>query len=457
MASTTSKYRTRARTNTCQGFSKSRIDRKRTRMVSVSQMYDAEEEESSSEKSENEESMSSTSEDEEEQNPLNKATDSSDEEPVIQKKRLRSHPLIESESSSDSEICSKPIRKIKCNSRHICVQDEEEGSGEETTTDTNLHVKIEEGPQLEKELTIARKRKRQLELTRLSQRRRTQISTRSSFQLIENSDEESEATSFSQEENSSGTEWENDSLKDFIVPDEKDLQTTSNRSELPPSFLAKHLPNFLIRDLHSHFQRVVKALLINAFDAAFLKSLYEGSREKKYAKEMLNSLNHVDERHIQMRLTNLKTTSRWSDRYKERVDCYPNLCVKQHHAIETSCQACELKRTIRFTVILSGQLYDSKSLEQDSFMSNDKQVMSIGRVCAGRTEVYHCLKHFKYWLYQECCSMVQSEDTRDEDVKDAVNRIYKRLEEQNWIEEQYKHLETILNDADKFCEEKHYD
>lgn len=60
---------------------------------------------------------------------------------------------------------------------------------------------------------------------------------------------------------------------------------------------------------------------------------------------------------------------------QERVDCYPNLCVKQHHAIETSCQACELKRTIRFTVILSGQLYDSKSLEQDSFMSNDKQVM----------------------------------------------------------------------------------
>ncbi|XP_032878264.1 coiled-coil domain-containing protein 82 isoform X2 [Amblyraja radiata] len=457
MAATISKYRTRARTNTSEGFSKSRIDRKRTRMDSVSQMYDADEdEESSSEKSENEESMSSTSEDEEEQNPLNKATDSSDEEPVIQKKRLRFDPFIESESSSDSEICSKPIRKIKCNSRHICVQDEEEGSGEETTTNTNLHVKIEEGPQLEKELTIARKRKRQLELKRLSQRRRTQISTRSSFQLIENSDEESEATSFSQEENSSGTEWENDSLKDFIVSDEEDLYTTSNHSELSPSFLAKHLPNFLIRDLHSHFQSVVKALLINAFDVAFLKSLY-GSREKKYAKEMLNSLKHVDERHIQMRLTNLRTTSRWRDRYKERVDCYPDLCVKGHQPIETSCQACELKRTCRFTVILSGQLYDSKSLEQDSFMSNDKQVMSIGRVCAERTKVYHRLKHFKYWLYQECCSMVQSEDIRDEDVKDAVNRIYKRLEEQNWIEEQYKHLETILNDADKFCEEKHYD
>ncbi|XP_078258871.1 coiled-coil domain-containing protein 82-like isoform X2 [Rhinoraja longicauda] len=434
MAAAIGKYRTRARTNTSQSVSKSRIDRRRTRMDSISLVIDTdEEEESSSEKSEDEESMSSTSEDEEE---LNKATDSSDEEPVVKRKRLRlSDPFTESECSSDSEVCSKPIRKIKCNSRHICVQDDEEGSGEETTAGTNLRVKIEEAPRMEKELTIARKRKRQLELKRLSQRRRSQGSTRSSFQIIENSDEESEATG-SQEENSSGTEWENDSLKDFIVFDEKDLQTTtSNHSELSQSVLAKHLPNFLIRDLYSHFQNFVKALLINAFDANFLKSLYEGSRKKKYAKEMLNSLNHVDERNVQMRLTNLWTTSRWKNRYRERVDSYSNLYVKEGPAIKTACQACGLNRTCRFTVILSGQLYDSKSLEQDSFMSNDKQVMLIGRVCAERTEVYHCLKHFKYELYQKCCSMVQSEDIRDENVKAAVNRIYKRLEEQDWIEE----------------------
>ncbi|XP_062909887.1 coiled-coil domain-containing protein 82 isoform X2 [Mobula hypostoma] len=485
MASAISKYRTRKSTRQC--LPESRIDRRRTRMASLSQMCDTDEEsESSYEESEDEESWTSASEDEQnpanntidssdeekesscekskdkelkngttedynDQNPANKTTESSDDECVIRKKRLcLSNPLMESESSSDSEIYSKPVRKVKAKSRCIFVQDEESNS-EEQPLDASFSVKIDEDTQLEKELAISRKRKRQLELTRLSQKKRSQSTTSSTLELTEISDEESDTSSLSQVENSSETEWENDSLKDFIVSDEKDLQTTtSNHNEF---VLEKYLPNFRIRDLYSHFQRVVKALLINAFDTNFLKSLYEGRRTKKYAKEILKSLNYLDERCVDMRLTNLKSTSRWKDRYKERVDCYPNLHVKEHPGLKTSCQACELKRTCRFTVTLSGKLYDSKNLEQDSFMSNDKQVLLVGRVCSERTKVYHALKHFKYKLYEECCSIVQSEATQDENVKDAVNRIHKRLKEQSWIEERYRHFETVLNDADCFREE----
>ncbi|XP_067890145.1 coiled-coil domain-containing protein 82 [Heterodontus francisci] len=456
MASAVGRYKTRARTRTTQCLPKARIDRRRTRMDSVSLLCDTdEEEESTCEESDDEQPSSSTSDDEEEQNAANK-TQSSDEDNVIRRKRLcLSNVFTDNDSSSDSEIYSQPVRKIKGNSRRLSIQDEEEGNEEERTSATNFYVKNEAGSQTEKELTIARKRKRQLELKRLSKEKRSRCTTSGSCELFEESDEESGPFSPFQVENTSDTEWENDSLKDFIVFDEKESHvTTSGEPESSKSLLAKHLPKLHIHDLYSHFRRVVKALLINAFDGNFLKSLYEGSRKKKYAQEMLKSLDHFDDRCIQMRLVNLRTTSRWKNRYQERVNCYPNLHVKEHPSFKASCQACELQRNCRFTVILSGQLYDGKNLEQDSFMSNDKQVMVVGRVCAERTEVYHNLKHFKYKLYQQCCSIVQSDDTQDENVKDTVNRIFERLEEQTWIEDQYMHLETILSDADYFCEEK---
>ncbi|XP_078401938.1 coiled-coil domain-containing protein 82 [Cetorhinus maximus] len=456
MAAAVVRYETRARTSKTQCSPKTRIDRRRTRMDSVSLLCDTdEEEESSHEESDDEEPRSSTSDDEEMQNTAHK-TDSSDEGNVIRRKRLcLSNLLTDSNSSSDSEIYSQPVRKLKGNSRRIYIQDVDEGSEEERTSVTNSYVKNEDVSQTEKELTIARKRKRQMELERLSKKKQPHCTTSGGCELFEESEEESRPSSLSEVENTSDTEWENDSLKDFIVFDEKEPHvTTSGQPKSSKSLLAKHLPKLRINDLYSHFRRVVKALVINALDDNFLKSLYEGSRKKKYAQEMLKSLNHFDDRCIEIRLVNLRTTSRLKKRYQERVDCYPNLKVKENPGFKTSCQACELQRYCRFTITLSGQLYDSKSLEQDNFMSNDKQVMVVGRVCAERTEVYHNLKHFKYSLYQQCCSFAQSDDNQDENVKDTVNRIYKRLEEQAWIEEQYTRLETILNDADYFCEEK---
>ncbi|XP_038674640.1 coiled-coil domain-containing protein 82 [Scyliorhinus canicula] len=451
MATTVVRYKTRARTSTPQCLPKARIDRRRTRMDSISLLCDTDEEEESA-CEESEEQSSSTSADEEIQNNANKA-ESSDEDNVIRRKRLCLSIILTDSDSSSESFHNPPVRKIKGNSRRIYIQDVDEGSEEEKTSAINFCVRNEDVSQTEKELAISRKRKRQMELERLSKKKQPHCTT--SCELFEESEEDSRQSSLSQVENTSDTEWENDSLKDFIVFEEKEPRaTTPEQHERSTSLLAKHLPKLLINDLCTHFRRVIKALVINAFDGNFLKSLYEGSRKKKYAQEMLKSLDHFDGRCIETRLVNLRTTSKMKKRYQERVDCYPDLHVKEQPGFKTSCQACELQRYCRFTVILSGQLYDSKSLEQDSFMSNDKQVMVVGRVCAERTEVYHRLKHFKYNLYQHCRSIAQNDDNQDENVKDSVSRVYEHLEEQAWIEEQYTHLETILNDADNFCEEK---
>lgn len=58
------------------------------------------------------------------------------------------------------------------------------------------------------------------------------------------------------------------------------------------------------------------------------------------------------------------------------MDCYPDVRISLQSAKKMFCQACELKRWCKFNVLLSGRLYNSKTLEVDDFMSGDKQVIS---------------------------------------------------------------------------------
>uniref|UniRef100_V9KUH9 Coiled-coil domain-containing protein 82 n=1 Tax=Callorhinchus milii TaxID=7868 RepID=V9KUH9_CALMI len=464
-------YQTRARR--AQGLLKSRIDRRRTKMYSASCLRDTDEEENTSDeeqssRDEGVQSSDSNDDSKQVQNPV-ATIQSSDEDNINRSKRLRTssnNVFSDSDSSSGSEIWSKPVRKIKNNSRRVFVQEGEEDSDKEGTSATNLSVGTEDFSQIKKEISIARKRKRHLEMKRLSKERRSRHSNSGIRNFSEESDEEGGASSV-YEVGSSDSDFEKSSLKDFIVEDddeeeesEEETQSGENHTSTPKkpesskSILAKYLPNFRNDSPYTHFKRVVKGLLINALDGNFLKSLYDGARKKKYAKEILSSLNYMDDRCIKPRLVNLKTTSRWSNRYQERIDCYPTLQVKQYPAIQRSCQACKLKRTCRFTVILSGLLYNGKSLQEDNFMPNDEQRMKVGNVCKERTEIYHSLKHFKYNLYQKCCETVQSDTHPDEQAKDTIDRLYKCLDEHQWIEEEYKHFEYVLNNADDFRKEK---
>lgn len=58
------------------------------------------------------------------------------------------------------------------------------------------------------------------------------------------------------------------------------------------------------------------------------------------------------------------------------MDCYPDVRISLKNTKNMSCQACEMKRCCKFNVLLSGRLYNSKTLEVDDFMSDDKQVIS---------------------------------------------------------------------------------
>lgn len=306
----------------------------------------------------------------------------------------------------------------------------------------------------------ARKREQLRKLEELSKRRSRQ--RRSSTRDFEDSEKESRPSSDETDEDEEEEELDesdedgnNYIMDDFVVPDEEGAEEKeSQQGEQLATSQLKSNSLYSFSDHYTHFERVVKAFLINALDESFLGTLYDGTRQKSYAQEMLRSLHYLDNRFVQPRLESLFSRSRWKEQYKERVGSYSDVNIYPKSAKDCSCQACGLHRHCAYLVSLSGKEYNPRTMKADDFMPYDKQEFFIGRICANRTRVYHNLKHFKFKLYQECCSMVHTEEVETEQVKETVERIFSQLKENGWIKEKYGLLQKYLNDADYFQEEK---
>ncbi|XP_064026412.1 coiled-coil domain-containing protein 82 isoform X2 [Pogoniulus pusillus] len=456
------RYETRNKTAGAEvSSSKSRVDWRRTKRELV--LLDSNDE--SSDTSEEEEPTTSEDEadkkdetvvknnlsDQEEKSHGGEVTEDGEDECIMpgKRKRLNSCVLYDSDESEGSDIL---VRKVFAK-RH-CIMDEDDSS-------------VEQQPLKAENTSTSRKQNVFAKLKDLARQRATQRSCSSENCEDSNDEAEEEPLCHLLHTPTESSETDSDSMKDFIVEEDddddgniehsqsehqtqqKELLNTSN-SEL----LAHYLPQLPRCSHYVHFQRIVRAFLINAIDDTFLSSLYDGTRQKKYAQDMLLSLHYLDDRFIRPRLENLISRSRWKDRYKERVDCYPDVRIVMKNSELVSCQACEMNRYCKFNVLLSGKLYNSTTLEVDDFMSDDKQILKVGKVCADRTRVYHNLKHFKYKLYMDCSSIAEVDGVVDEPVKDTVDRLFSQLEDSGWIQKRYGDLEDFMSDADNFQEEK---
>ncbi|CAJ0921523.1 unnamed protein product [Ranitomeya imitator] len=135
----------------------------------------------------------------------------------------------------------------------------------------------------------------------------------------------------------------------------------------------------------------------------------------------------------------------------ERINSYPKLHVRKITAEEMSCEACDLHRYCGHLVTLSGQAYDNQTLESDDFLQNDWQKLVIGKVCANRTEAYHQLRHYKYFLYRRCIPFI--EETKEESANEIVELALSKMEAKNFLGTEVSYLESYLNEADYFQEE----
>ncbi|GAB0180686.1 coiled-coil domain-containing protein 82 [Grus japonensis] len=377
------RYETRNKTTGTGLSSKSRVDWRRTRRELI--LLDSDDE--SSRTSEEEEATTSEDEvdekdeavlknsfsDQEKKSHDGEVTEDGEDECIMpgKRKRLNTSVLYDSDESEDSDIL---VRKVFAKRR--CIMDEDESSEEQQPDKTCSTENV----------STNRKQKVFAKLKELATRRATRRSC--SSENCEDSDDDAEVESLCHLSltPAEGSETDSDSMKDFIVEEEEDDDddnTEHIKSENQPQqkelntsnseLLAYYIPRLSRCDHSVHFKRIVKAFLINAIDDTFLSSLYDGTRQKQYAQDMLLSLHYLDDRFIQPRLENLISRSRWKDRYKERVDCYPDVRIILKNPKNMSCQACELNRYCKFNVLLSGKLYNSRTLEADDFMSDDKQ------------------------------------------------------------------------------------
>ncbi|XP_053564565.1 coiled-coil domain-containing protein 82 [Bombina bombina] len=433
----------------------SKIDWKRTKKDSISQVISLSDESTSNTEDEmdenDEEDLSSSSSMSERNNPKqeekNTSAEDFEEEHITKPKRRRSSAVLnDSDTSSDSE---GPIRKV-FSKRHCILDYEDESSNEKITSSLNNDTQATKVTESTEDVVEGNSKKQKLE--KLKQLAKKTQKSKNLLTSSEDSDVEMNDLPLSLSDDND----DSDSLSNFIVNDEEDAQDgDTSRFRLAAHqelFLKHHIPLLSSNDLGSHFERVIKAFLINIIDSTFLVSLYDGTRQKKYAKEMLNSLNYLDERIILPRLAKLTTSCRWSTRYKERVDCYPLLHIKSIYARDQPCQACQLQRHCRFQVMLSGQSYNGRSMESDDFMSNDKQLFQIGKVCSARTEVYHQLKHYKYYLYKKCSPYIH--DVSDKSAKEIVETSFNLMANKGIIKKEFNTLENYLNEADYFQEEQ---
>ncbi|XP_004585249.2 coiled-coil domain-containing protein 82 [Ochotona princeps] len=358
------------------------------------------------------------------------------------KRKSISSVLYDTEDSDDSDIL---VRKVGVKRPRRVVEDE---------------CSVETG-QENHEKGIAARKQRFQKLKELSKQRSRQ--RHHSGRDFEDSEKES-CSSSDTDDNDEEDSYENNEdgddyiIDDFVVQEEEDDEENKNQPEkrLTQSQLELIESNnfYSFCDRYTHFERVVKALLTNALDENFLDTLYAGMQRESYAKYMLTSLRYLDDRLIQPRLESLFSRSRCNKRYKERVENYPSMILQRKSPEHRTCEACGLHRCCRCLVHLSGKLYNSRNMKIDEFMSHDKQVFTVGIICANRTRIYHQLKHFKFTLYQECCSIVDTEHFEDEQVTETVERIFSQLEESGWIKNKYKQLEEYLSSAEDFQEEK---
>ncbi|KAG9491324.1 coiled-coil domain-containing protein 82 [Eleutherodactylus coqui] len=434
-------YNTRLKRKSVEASPKSKVDWKRTKRDDITHVGDSDdsftsEEEEAEETDEESEDSSCTDESEDQQDEASLAEGDGDEGRIKKPKLKSKSAVIGSDSSSDSD---GPGEKVKV--KRSCVINDDDSDEAVESSDKKAKAQI-------------KKLKRLEALKQLAERRRCRNRTTSHEAMEESPYEDDDDSAASAQETLCKSE-DSDDMSNFIVPDEEENNARGARkpkTDYKELFRKHHISLSASHDLPSHLEKVIKAFLINITDSKFLKTLYEGERKKRYAKDMLQSLNYLDERIISPRLEKLTASCRWSRRYKERVDSYPNLDVKRVPAEEMSCEACDLKRYCSYLVTLSGQDYDNKTLECDDFLGNNKQRLVIGGVCARRTEAYHLLRHYKYFMYQRCIPFIN--ENKEESANETVESALLEMEEKGFLGQEVLFLEGYLHEADYFQEEK---
>lgn len=175
------------------------------------------------------------------------------------KRKRLSSVMYDSDESDDSDIL---VRKASAKHPRRVVEDE----------CSSLEME-QETPE---KSSAARKREHHQKLQELCERSR-QKQRHNSGRNCESSEKDSSSSTDEDEDEDDYSDDENGDdymIDDFVVPDEENKNQQGENLTTSQLKLVKQNSLYSFSDHYTHFKRVVKALLINAFDGSFLETLY---------------------------------------------------------------------------------------------------------------------------------------------------------------------------------------
>lgn len=192
------------------------------------------------------------------------------EEENVKRGRRRTHSSVMSDSDErgDSDDSDVAVRKGGVKRLRRVVEDECSPPAELEQNQPEKTAAAKKREQLRKLKELSKQRSRQ----RRNSSRDFEDSEKESCPSSDENDEDEEE----EEVDESDEDGDNYIMDDFVVPDEEgDEENESQRGEQLATSQLKSNSLYSFSDHYTHFERVVKAFLINALDESFLGTLYE--------------------------------------------------------------------------------------------------------------------------------------------------------------------------------------
>ncbi|XP_070559448.1 coiled-coil domain-containing protein 82-like [Ptychodera flava] len=195
------------------------------------------------------------------------------------------------------------------------------------------------------------------------------------------------------------------------------------------------------------FKTCLEILIKTLFDEDFLANVRNNKNENEKFMEALNKMISL----LDMVKEKVRSNA-WKPDCTAIMETYPvKTCVGTVNTklCQKVCEICKRKKSIAKDIIeFKGPNYDSLTLrELSSGEEENRTKFKIGRECFERTDIYHNLHHYLYYLLKACEKKV--EGRLGDNADDVVFEIF--TSEDRWVKEEHHDFNKFLKrSAERF-------
>ena len=147
-------------------------------------------------------------------------------------------------------------------------------------------------------------------------------------------------------------------------------------------------------------------------------------------------------------LENMLKSEAWQAGFREAMETFPILQCQRLDKLDLlhkpCCEACARPGRIAseiFTFV--GPPYNIKNFESQDTCSPSQMSFRIGRFCARRSELYHCVFHYRFHLREKCVEAINQFSENDDATSDFV--LNQCLDDEQWIKEEFRNFCSLID------------